>query len=101
MSERGSTDEEVSPLRYRMRRLWRGADTSGVPLRTIIAAVVVVAVAYLGALLVYRLRNVFLLFMVAGFIALLLNPAVTLLQRTMVRRRGFAVLAVTLVALLA
>jgi predicted PurR-regulated permease PerM len=101
MSERGSTDEEVSPLRYRMRRLWRGADNRGVPLRTIIAAVVVVAVAYLAALLVYRLRSVFLLFMVAGFIALLLNPAVVVLQRTIVRRRGFAVLVVTLVALLA
>jgi predicted PurR-regulated permease PerM len=96
-----STDEDMSPLRYRMRRLWRGADTRGVPLRTIIAAVVVVAVAYLGALLVYRLRTVFLLFLVAGFIALLLNPAVTLLQRTVVRRRGLAVLLVTIIALLA
>jgi predicted PurR-regulated permease PerM len=101
MSAQGSSDEEVSPLRYRMRRLWRGADTRGVPLRTIIAAVVVVAVAYLAALLVYRLRSVFLLFMVAGFIALLLNPVVALLQRTIVRSRGLAVLVVTLVALLA
>jgi predicted PurR-regulated permease PerM len=100
MSTQGSTDDDVSPLRYRMRRLWRGADNRGVPLRTIISAVVVVAVAYLGALLVYRLRTIFLLFMVAGFIALLLNPAVTLLQRTVVRRRGLAVLVVTIVALL-
>jgi predicted PurR-regulated permease PerM len=100
MSEQGSTDQDVSPLRYRMQRLWRGADNRSVPLRTIIAAVVVVAITYLGALLVYRLRGVFLLFMVAGFIALLLNPAVTLLQRTIVRRRGLAVLVVTLIALL-
>jgi predicted PurR-regulated permease PerM len=94
------TDKEMSPLRYRMRRLWMGADNRGVPLRTIVAAVVVIALAYLAGKLVYRLRDVFLLFLVAGFIALLLNPAVTLVQRTVVRRRGLAVLAVTIVALL-
>jgi predicted PurR-regulated permease PerM len=101
MSAQGSTDEDVSPLRYRMRRVWRGADNRGVPLRTIIATVAVVGAAYLAALLVYRLRSVFLLFLVAGFIALLLNPVVVALQRTVVRRRGLAVLVVTLVALLA
>src|SRR5437764_13792560 len=84
-----------------MRRLWQVADARRVPLRTIIAAVVVVGGAYLAGKLVYRLRDVFLLFLVAGFIALLLNPIVVILQRYVVRRRGFAVLIVTLMALLA
>jgi predicted PurR-regulated permease PerM len=96
-----NTDQDLPPLKYRMRRLWRGADAHRVPLRTIIAAVVVVGGAYLAGKLVYRLRDVLLLFLVAGFIALLLNPIVTLLQRYVVRRRGFAVFIVTLVALLA
>ena len=96
-----NTDEDLSPLKYRMRRLWHGADARRVPLRTIIAAVVVVGGAYLAGKLVYRLRDVLLLFLVAGFIALLLNPIVVLLQRYVVRRRGFAVLIVTMVALLA
>jgi predicted PurR-regulated permease PerM len=96
-----NTDQDQSPLSYRMRRLWHGADARRVPLRTIIAAVVVVGGAYLAGKLVYRLRDVFLLFLVSGFIALLLNPVVTLLQRYVVRRRGFAVLVVTMVALLA
>jgi predicted PurR-regulated permease PerM len=100
MSERGNVDEDMPPLRYRLRRVWRGADNRGVPLRTIITAVAVVAAAYLAGKLVYRLRDVLLLFLVAGFVALLLNPIVTVLQRTVVRRRGLAVIAVTLVALL-
>ncbi|HEX4829805.1 MAG TPA: AI-2E family transporter [Trebonia sp.] len=99
MSERGSSKGE-SPLRYRMRRLWRGADIRSVPLRTIIVAVIVVGAAYLGANLVYRLRNVLLLFLVAGFIALLLNPITTIMQRAGVRRRGMAVTLVTILALL-
>ena len=91
--------KKVSPLRYRLDRLWRGANVRKVPLPTIIVTVLVVAVAYLGALLVYRLRTEFLLFLVAGFIALLLNPIVTFVQRTIVPRRAWAVVIVTLFAL--
>jgi predicted PurR-regulated permease PerM len=94
-----NTDEELPPLRYRMRRLWRGADSRKVPLRTIVAAVMVVGTTYLAGKLVYRLRDVFLMFLVAGFVALLLNPLVALLQRYVVRRRGLAVLLVTVIAL--
>jgi predicted PurR-regulated permease PerM len=83
-----------------MRRLWAGADLARVPLRTIIVAVVAIGAAYLSALLVYRLRDILLLFAVAGFVAVLLNPVVELLQHTLVRRRGMAVLVVTLFALL-
>jgi predicted PurR-regulated permease PerM len=71
-----------------------------VPLRTIIVAVFVVAFFYLSGKLIYRLRDVVLLLLVAGFVALILNPLVLLLQRYVVRRRGFAVMLVTLLALL-
>ena len=95
-----NTDEDLAPLRYRMRRLWRGADARRVPLRTIIVAVLVVGAAFLAGKLVYRLRDVLLLFLVSGFIALLLNPLVAILQRYVVRRRGLAVLMVSGLALL-
>jgi predicted PurR-regulated permease PerM len=71
-----------------------------VPLRTIIVAVLVVSFFYLGGKLIYRLRDVVLLLLVAGFVALLLNPSVLVLQRYVVRRRGLAVALVTLAALL-
>src|SRR5215472_3898782 len=83
-----------------MARLWQAADRRGVPLRTIVVAVLVVAFFYLSGKLIYRLRDVVLLVLVAGFVALLLNPLVLLLQRSVVRRRGFAVAIVTAVALL-
>ena len=83
-----------------MARLWQAADRRGVPLRTIVVACLVVAFFYLSGKLIYRLRDVVLLVLVAGFVALLLNPLVLLLQRSVVRRRGFAVAIVTAVALL-
>jgi predicted PurR-regulated permease PerM len=83
-----------------MARLWKAADSRGVPLRTIVVAVLVVAFFYLSGKLIYRLRDVVLLLLVAGFVALLLNPLVLVLQRYVVRRRGFAVTLVTLMALL-
>jgi predicted PurR-regulated permease PerM len=101
-----TTDEEtpvtkkVSPLRYRMDRVWRGADVRRVPLGTIIATVLVVGVAYLGALLLYRLRAELLLFVVGGFVALLLNPVVEWVERTVVRSRAWAVIVVTVFALI-
>ena len=93
------SDDQQRPLGVRFARLWQAADKRRVPLRTIVAAVVVVVIFYLSGKLIYRLRDVFLLIVVAGFIALLLNPLVLLLQRYVVRRRGFAVGIVTLLAL--
>jgi predicted PurR-regulated permease PerM len=93
-------DEEQRPAASRLARLWRAADRSGVPLRTIIVAVGVVASFYLAGKLIYRLRDVVLLLVVAGFVALILNPLVLILQRYVVRRRGFAVMLVTVLALL-
>jgi predicted PurR-regulated permease PerM len=76
---------------YRLSRLWAAAEVRKVPLRTIIAAVLAVAFFFLAGKLIYRLRDVVLLLLVAGFLALILNPLVLLLQRYVVKRRGFAV----------
>lgn len=92
--------EDQRPLGARISRLWKGADRKGIPLRTIVAAVLVIAFFYLSGKLVYRLRDVLLLIVVAGFVAVLLNPIVQFVQRYLVRRRGFAVGIVTLLALL-
>jgi predicted PurR-regulated permease PerM len=91
----------LSPLEYRMRRLWKGANLRKIPLPTIIVAVLVVVAAYLAGKLIYRLRAELLLFLVAGFVALLLNPVVNfVLKWTFVRRRSWAVVVVTLFALI-
>jgi predicted PurR-regulated permease PerM len=70
-----------------------------VPLRTIVVTVAVVAATYLLGKLIYRLRDIVLLLLVAGFVALLLNPLVVLLQR-LFPRRGVAVAIVTVWAVL-
>jgi predicted PurR-regulated permease PerM len=88
------------PPATRLSRLWQAAESRGVPLRTILTAATVVVAFYLAGKLVYRLRDVILLMVVAGFIALLLNPLVALLQRWRVRRRGWAVTVVVLWSLL-
>jgi predicted PurR-regulated permease PerM len=82
---------------YRLGRLWAAADLRKVPLRTIIAAILAVAAFYLAGKLIYRLRDVVLLLLVAGFLALILNPVVAVTQRYVVKRRGFAI---TIVAIL-
>ncbi len=50
--------------------------------------------------MVYRLRDVLLLILVAAFIAVILNPLVVALQRWKIPRRGWAVTVVTLWGLL-
>ena len=82
-----------------MARVWRAADRAGVPLRTIISAALVVGACYLSARLIYRLRDVVLLLIVSGFIALILNPIVLGVQRYIVRRRSVAVMIVSVAAL--
>jgi predicted PurR-regulated permease PerM len=79
----------------RRDRLWKAAAARGIPLPTILTTVAVVAAAYFAGKLIYRLRDVLLLLVVSGFVALLLNPLVVALQRWRVRRRGLAVAIVT------
>ena len=85
----------------RRDRLWDSAAARGVPLLAILATVGVVVVVFLAGKLIYKLREIVLLMVVAGFIALLLNPAVVLLQRWKIGRRGLAVAVVTALGLIA
>jgi predicted PurR-regulated permease PerM len=94
-----SSEERQGTLGYRLGRLWNAAEFRKVPLRTIVVALLAVALFYLAGKLIYRLRDVVLLMLVAGFIAMILNPLVRLLEVYVVKRRGFAVTVVTLLAL--
>jgi len=85
----------------RRTRLFEVAAARGIPLGTILATVAVVAAVYLLGILIYKLREILLLIVVAGFVSLLLNPAVIGLRRIGVQRRGFAVAIVSVLALLA
>ena len=78
----------------------QAAERRHVPLLTILVTVGVVAATYLAGKLIYRIKDILLLIVVAGFIALLLNPIVVLVQRHLVPRRGAAVAIVTLLATL-
>ena len=87
------------PPRGRLARLFEAADRRHVPLRTILVTAGVVVATYLAGKLIYRLRDIVLLMLVAGFTAMLLNPVVAKVQRR-VPRRGLAVTIVTLWAAL-
>lgn len=84
----------------RRARLWEWSDERHVPLQAILITVGVVVVTLMAGKIVYKLRDVILLMAVAGFIALLLNPLVILLQRVGISRRGYAVAIVTVFAVL-
>ena len=84
----------------RLARLRGAAAARGIPLAAIISAVAVVAFTFFVGKLLYRLRDVVLLIVVAGFIALILNPLVLYLQRWHIKRRGWAVAVVAIWAAL-
>jgi predicted PurR-regulated permease PerM len=93
--------QEDPPPVTRRGRLFEAAEARHVPLRAILATVAVVVVTYFAGKLIYRLRDVILLVVIAGFVAILLNPLVLALQRTSpLKRRGLAVTVVTILALL-
>ncbi len=85
----------LPPPQTRRERLWRAAARRGIPLPAILTTVGVVVAVYVLGKVLYRLRDVVLIMVVAGFIALLLNPLVVALQRWKIPRRGFAVTIVT------
>jgi predicted PurR-regulated permease PerM len=92
--------DNPAPPKTRRDRLFEAAEAKHVSLRAILVTVAVVALAYVAGKLVYRLRDVILLMVVAGFIALVVNPVVLAVQRWVVPRRGPAVSIVTLLGLL-
>src|SRR5215467_8765444 len=101
----GSTPAEVSTganttAPTRRARLREAAAARGIPLAAILTAVGVVALTFLAGKLLYRLRDVILLMVVGGFIALILNPLVLYLQHHRIKRRGWAVAVVTIWAAL-
>jgi len=91
---------DIPPPRTRRERLWAAAAARGIPLPTILTVAAVLVALYLLAKIVYRLRDVLLLILVAAFVSVLLNPLVVALQRWKIRRRGWAVAVVTLWAVL-
>ncbi len=94
-----ATAAPAAAVPTRRARLRAAAVARGVPLPAIAATVAVVALTYLAGKLAYRLRDVILLIVVAGFVALILNPLVVYVQRR-VPRRGWAVAIVTIWAAL-
>jgi predicted PurR-regulated permease PerM len=84
----------------RRARARAAAAARGVPLATIGVSVAVVAATYLAGKLIYRLRDIVLIMVLAGFFALILNPPVLYVQRRWTRRRGLAVAVVTVWAAL-
>jgi predicted PurR-regulated permease PerM len=84
----------------RAERFWGGANARGIPLQAIVATVAVVTATYLAGKLLYRLRDVVLLLLVAGFFAVLLSPLVDGLQHRGIRRRGVAVFLVIVLVVL-
>jgi predicted PurR-regulated permease PerM len=91
--------EDYPPADTRRERLWEAAEAKGIPLRAILAAAGVVVLVYVAAKVIYRLRDVLLIVIVAGFVAIILNPLVVALHRWHLRR-GWAVAVVTIWALL-
>jgi predicted PurR-regulated permease PerM len=98
-SGQGKRSRGRGELGYRFERLWTAADVRRVPLRTIIVAILAVAFFFLAGKLIYRLRSVLLILLVAGFLALILNPLVHAVERRVIRRHGLAVTAVALLML--
>jgi predicted PurR-regulated permease PerM len=84
----------------RRGRLLHAATSRHIPLQTIIVTIGLVVTTCLLAMLLYILRDVVMLVLVAGFVALVLNPPVVALQNWKLRQRGLAVAIVTFWALL-
>jgi predicted PurR-regulated permease PerM len=96
----GRVSETPAQLRTRRARLWAAAESRGVPLRAILTAAAVVVLVYVAAKVLYHLRDVILLLVVAAFLAVLLNPLVVALQHWKIKRRGLAVAVVIIWGLL-
>jgi predicted PurR-regulated permease PerM len=87
-------EARVVPDTRRARIIERAA-VNNVPLNTILVTIFVIVAVFFTAKVLYRLRDLMMLLLVGGFVALILNPVVNRLQHLGVRRRGVAVLIVT------
>jgi predicted PurR-regulated permease PerM len=96
----GPVSNDAPAPTTRRARLWAAAEVRGIPLRAILATVGVVVAVFLLGKIVYRLKDVILLIVVAAFLAVILNPLVIALQRWKIKRRGWAVAVVTFWAVL-
>jgi predicted PurR-regulated permease PerM len=85
----------------RRSMLFKRAEANNVPLKTILTTIGIIILVFFAGKILYRLREILLLMLVGGFIALLLNPLVDILQRWKLHRRGAAVFVVMLFAVLA
>jgi predicted PurR-regulated permease PerM len=92
-----SDSAPVAPETRRSRLIER-ANVNNVPLNTILVTIFLVVAVFFTGKLLYRLRDLMLLLLVGGFIALILNPIVIRLQKWGIKRRGIAVLIVTSMA---
>jgi predicted PurR-regulated permease PerM len=91
---------DAAPASNRRIPLRLAAAARGIGLPTILATVGVVVGVYLLGRLAYIIRDTLLLIVIAGFLALVLNPFVLLLQRHL-HRRGLAVAVVVAIAAIA
>ena len=94
--EAGEPEADDPPPRSRPsrhERLRSAAAARGIPLPTILTTCAIVVGIYLAGKLAFRMRDILLIILVAGFIAVILNPMVVYVQRR-VRRRGWAVTVV-------
>ena len=91
----GQPDESRVTPDTRRARIIQRATLNNVPLPTILTTVAVIVGVYFTGKLLYRLRDLMMLLLVGGFIALILNPLVIALERIGVKRRGIAVLIVS------
>jgi predicted PurR-regulated permease PerM len=74
----------------RHARIRSAAAERNIPLGTILTSAAVLVGVYLAGKIAYRMRDVLLMIVVAGFLAMILNPMVGYVQRR-VARRGWAV----------
>jgi predicted PurR-regulated permease PerM len=91
--EPGAAGAEPPAPSSRQARLWSAAAARGIPLPAILTTCGVVVAIYFAGTLAYRMRDILMMILVAGFVAVILNPMVVSVQRR-VRRRGWAVAVV-------
>jgi len=72
----------------RSGRLFEAARERGIPLAAILTSVAVVVGVYLAGKLAYRLRGILLLLVLAGFLAVVLNPLVVAIQHRVIPDEG-------------